>query len=932
MYPLSRQLIRSAGLAGILLSSTTALAIDYRAVASGDWSDPAIWSPVGVPGNGDRVLGTGGHTLVVSGAESIGTGAETAVLTLEDNAELILDSGASLTLHGHLDQRGWRSRVLLYPAAEVRFAPAAGQQFEWQQNNAGQRIEFDGDPGARAVIGLAAGAAGGWHVASVGFRDSLLAGRYGRIEDAIEPASARGWRMYLGNDPDTSVLAADHIEFLRCGEIGVFGLNAGDETRVQLNALTFRDQAEGDLGYALPAFWFDGYPGEDATPAPRAVPNSITNLVSDTGVAIRYVSGYVLDHHVLDARAGGFAHLRDGNNGGNARSNNYLFAAIKQGGSAMNLIADEVRTAYLYATADNPHGLSTARLRGDALISDYWFESNYPNQSDNGDAILTNGPQNHVSQTGAEPITVRVEHSGSIGDRTDSDSHPTLVTFNDATGIRMDIRHNYARISEGSQAVAIDENGATPAGTGLAFNGNIVVSDFPVDFGYAIGSPNAKRGIEKHAFLAADYNIYKNLADNALGKRKALETFVKAADRNSIRRDPALFDPSRDIARWDASLGGPGTAEHAIAEMKKRNDDIGFDPNYSVANLVRFVAQGHATTATHLVADDGLPIGPALHPAPGATRQPGENIQLAPDLGWGVAGRRNATSTAYMLYSEQNLYQRLAPARPFRRNLSHFIIVEERNGRWFFDNRRKLLPFETAPGDILVARLDLGADQVEMLAGQFGELNGITMGYASGDLDFTPNAWNSTRNPAGSFALVGTGFTPWLDAVAPPTESGELVNGGLEAGLAEGTTAIGMLDGWYSSNLIELWANGHRGVNSLDGGNFIDLDYEGGDTEPDRIWQDVQTVEGQRYVLSFDIRTHGPALPEGDGQAVCVKWNGRRTRNLCYNPDVPGEWKRIRIVVTGTGGLDQIQLRERIRDDANDGDGPLLDNIRFEAL
>ncbi|MEM7219145.1 MAG: hypothetical protein AAF515_12325 [Pseudomonadota bacterium] len=936
--PYKRARVRSSRTIAAIIALGVALANgthaeDYAAIASGNWGDSATWQPAGIPGAGDRVTGLGNHTVTVAADHTIGSGDEEVALVIDGSGGVTLAPGARLVVAGHIDQKGWRNVVQLGAGAAIRFDPAADAQFEWRQNNAGQRILFAGAANNRAVIGLTDTAAGGWHVASVGFRDSVFGGSYGRIEDALDPTSGRGWRMYLADDAVYSSLVADHFEFLRCGEISVFGLSAGDNTTVQLDALTFRDQQTGDVGYALPAFWLDGYAGETATPIAKSEPNFVTNLVSDTGVALRYVSGYVLDNHVLDSKPSGFGQLRNGNNGGNARSSNNQFVAIKRGGNALNLISDEVDTAYFYAQADNPHGLSTAELRGDALIRNYWFESDYADQTDNGDAILTNGPQNYVSRFGAEPILVRVEHSGTIGDRNGSDWHPTLVTFNESTGVRMDVRHSYARISEDSQAIAVDENGVTPTGTGLSFYANVVVSDNPVDFGYGIGSPSERQSIEDNVFLSSDYNVYKNLADNGEGKFKVHETFIRNGDKNSVRRDPGYYDPSRDIATWDASLGGPGTAEHAIEQMKRRNDDSGFDPSYTVANLVRFVAQGHATTHTNMVAGDGFNIGPALYGAPeeeAPEPMPGMTIELEDEpRAWGIAARKRTTDMGFIMYSEESVFSRFRSGKPFGRNLAHFVAVVEDKGRWYYDDRKKLRQFTPASGDVLIARVDFGADTVEMLEGIFDSLEGITLGYYSGDLTLTPEQWKSTKNPIGAFDLNGTSFTPWQENAAPMPAEAQLVNGALEAGLADGEMAIGMLDGWHSTNPLEIWASGHQGVTSKDGGNFIDLDYEGGDAVPDRIWQDVQTVAGQKYVLTFDMRANGATPPQGDGQAVCVKWNGRRTRNTCYNPTNDSGWKRWRIVVTGTGGLDQIQLRERIRDDANDGEGPFIDNIKF---
>ena len=62
--------------------STQAGAVDFRAVASGSWDDPGVWSPNGVPGLGDTVLGLGSNDVVVTGTETIGDGTLNDAITL----------------------------------------------------------------------------------------------------------------------------------------------------------------------------------------------------------------------------------------------------------------------------------------------------------------------------------------------------------------------------------------------------------------------------------------------------------------------------------------------------------------------------------------------------------------------------------------------------------------------------------------------------------------------------------------------------------------------------------------------------------------------------------------------------------------------------------------------------------------------------------
>ena len=916
-----------AALTGLLLGQG-AVAIDYTAVADGDWDNASTWSPAGVPGAGDRVVSMGANNVSVRGAEQIGDGTETVAINVDDIGALIIEPGASLTVAGHLNHSGWRGEIIIRAGAALLFDAAAGQQLEFQANNANQKLTFDGAPSNRGRLGLAAGAAGGWHIEAAGFRDSRINGSYGIISDSFNPLNDRGWFMSMANEPGDSEFVADHIEFLRCGEISIFGFDAGEFTRVELDALTFRAQAKSGALYTRPAFWFDGFGGETADSGPSQVPKSLTNIVSETQINLRYVAGYTLDHFVLGPDGAGNA--RDGNNAGNAASHNNVFMSTNAGGAATSLLADETRNVYFYTSANNPHGFDTRQLRGDALLSNFWFESAFLGQTDTGDAVLTNGPQYYVDTYGGDVPTLTISDSGTIGDSSGEARHPTLFTFNNGEGIRVAVRHSVALVGINAQAIALDENGATPTGAGVEFIDSIVYAELP-DYGYALGSTDTAVSAGVDNFLRVDNNLYFNLksdgADGALGVHTA--QFSSAPDAASRVVDPLLLDDSRNLASWDAHLGGPGTAAHAIAEMMKRNDDSGFNPAYTVQALTRYVAEGHSTTRNDAIASDGLPIGPSLFEVP-LVDPNGAGDPISVDLtGYGVAAQDNARGTGYIMYSPTNLFSRFASRPPFANNFRNFIAVRYGSGRWFYDDNNRYRPFTPADGDILVAAVDFTADTVTSLEGVDTQTLGIQTGYAEGDLVYAANQWNFPNFAFGEFDIDGTFFTPWADVTPPGNAS--LQNGGLEAGITGGTIDfLETLPGWQSVNFVEVWGSGFNGVNSTDGGNFVELDNAGGGIA-DRIWQNVDTDAGQVYRLSFSMRARGSNVRSAD-EAICVEFNGVKVRENCYSATRAGAWTTHTALVVGTGGSDEIAFREALNTGASDGTGPFLDNVAFEPL
>ena len=87
--------------------------------------------------------------------------------------------------------------------------------------------------------------------------------------------------------------------------------------------------------------------------------------------------------------------------------------------------------------------------------------------------------------------------------------------------------------------------------------------------------------------------------------------------------DP-FFDRTRNVATWDASLGGPGTAAHAFAEMAKRNDPSGYDSRYSIAACVAWIKEGFQVIDPALqgAGHDGATIGAGPYLATLATSLP----------------------------------------------------------------------------------------------------------------------------------------------------------------------------------------------------------------------------------------------------------------------------------------------------------------------
>lgn len=132
------------------------------------------------------------------------------------------------------------------------------------------------------------------------------------------------------------------------------------------------------------------------------------------------------------------------------------------------------------------------------------------------------------------------------------------------------------------------------------------------------------------------------------------------------------------------------------------------------------------------------------------------------DVRAGIAARDNATGTGYLLYSAENVYDRLAPftdaqGRPAGADQFIVVIHDSRTNQWFYDDNAGYVAFQPRDSDRLVAAIDFSHDRIISLERQFGEVDGIKAGYSAGDLQFFANQWAGLPN-AGEFDMTGTWF------------------------------------------------------------------------------------------------------------------------------------------------------------------------------
>jgi len=162
----------------------------------------------------------------------------------------------------------------------------------------------------------------------------------------------------------------------------------------------------------------------------------------------------------------------------------------------------------------------------------------------------------------------------------------------------------------------------------------------------------------------------------------------------------------------------------------------------------------YATNIIEANLDDGLKV-----PAFDVPLQSIDPVNIG-SLNYGVACQDGASGTGYIMYSVADIGIRFA-ARPNTEsnNADHFICVRHDGTNWQYDTNSTYVSFLPAPNDVLVAAVDYSNDTVSDLAGTNNIINGISLGYVSGDMVFTANQWNGASN-SGEFGISGTSFVP----------------------------------------------------------------------------------------------------------------------------------------------------------------------------
>lgn len=562
----------------VLLLPSWAHALACVTTATGNWSTTGTWTSCGggVPGDGDTAEID--HNVTVTSNTTVGTdGALNTDAIRIDAGSLTVNTGVVLTVKGSINV--YNNDFLVNGTAQIDFLVTNNQRIYLGDNYQGSaRMIVTGTSVASpATISVNAGSTGtvtidsrdnaehpeyfdaryvsfeGLGSSSVRALDltSNYTGDLFRIRDSIFDGCGAVYNTF---DPDPALdWIIQRVTFRN-------GTDATNDVRTTINT---------DKGVGVGTWLFDNnvveghtrfYSGRDLTITNNLFYGDVDSLAT-TGDTWDSFSGNL----IRSTSGSGYTYAGD-------TTNNYFF---------MNNSAQT-----------NPHYFQTA-LNVDTTHDGNVIE--FDGADDQGDGYLIHAPGSAATVTIQNNLFLCGTSTNGIG---------TLFSALGGTNVTIAANHNTWCV--GSQGTAVGETYAGRTGLVSSFQSNIGWNQ-AASAGYLMFDSGADDNISD---LISSSNFDFNLRYNLLGVESNLEFSAGTPNSNGWNEDPQFVDDTRDLADWDSSLGGLGTAANALDELRLRNDSS-WDSNYNIAALVTYVKGGFAVQNSNLedAGHDSVTVG-----------------------------------------------------------------------------------------------------------------------------------------------------------------------------------------------------------------------------------------------------------------------------------------------------------------------------------
>lgn len=562
-------------------------------VMDGPWSTAGTWDE-GVPGANDDVVI--GHNVTVTAPATIGNHEPE-----DDEPAIRITSAGSLTVED----------VLLTVKGDIAAPGTNATKIDLQ---AGAIIEFDcltrdysltlpaqypgttpqlrarGAQGNRAEIRTKSGATGRGYIVGDAFQYSGLIDAEFTNFTRLGSASINAIESAVQGESDSeySIFRLIDCIFDACGRTRWY-YNVGTHARVTLQRSLWKNTV------ATVAFEWFSYNAK-ATSGIRL----ITDCDFDKHVELKAPRDLTLTNNSF--RQGYTTTSTDAAGWALSAGNLVVLDPSYQGITPAGSIDNEY---WLHSDAakENPHFLQAGTYPGIPTqeIENCIFE--FAGTDGNGDCILLAAPGSAVTVAVRNCITLPNEGGLCSG---------TLISALGGANITA-LADNNTVYCGGQPGIAVGETYTGHAGMFSSIRGNIFW-DSVTGRSYKVADSGTNDNVED---LIASGNLNFNsglrmlTGSNSKGYHQ-LEFSSGAPGASDLEgADPNFVDSTRDIKKWDTTLSGPGTINNALNEIRKRNEDSGYNSSYSIGALLAYIRGGFTPTnaafsgASHTAGDLG---------------------------------------------------------------------------------------------------------------------------------------------------------------------------------------------------------------------------------------------------------------------------------------------------------------------------------------
>lgn len=220
------------------------------------------------------------------------------------------------------------------------------------------------------------------------------------------------------------------------------------------------------------------------------------------------------------------------------------------------------------------------------------------------------------------------------------------------------------------------------------------------------------------------------------------------------------------------------------------------------------------------------------------------------NLGRGIVSHDRAEGVGFIMYTEEAVDERFKHKKVHNGNADHFVTVRFHDGQWQYDTNNKYVDFDIRDTDILMAKVELTHDEVEMLEGINYSFHGIQMGYQSSDVVVIQDRWNHRFND-GDFGVTGT-------FIQRHTQSAEKISFAEQSIEVKESTPTGsvldQLDGVDQGFQFEFVSGNENGNFSVDPSGQLTLDSAlDFETQPTHTLQIKATAGDDTRIFHVDV-------------------------------------------------------------------------------